>query len=79
MQDPWQDGIHVQENLVAVCGIAFVAVFTLLALLAVVMQLITVVFPERRPAVDSTVVAAISGTVASFVPGARVTRIEEES
>ena len=69
----------MEENLVAVCGIAFGAVFTLLAFLAVVMQVITTVFPERKPSVDSTMVAAISGTVASFIPGARVTRIEEKS
>jgi Na+-transporting methylmalonyl-CoA/oxaloacetate decarboxylase gamma subunit len=69
----------VEQNLVAVCGIAFAAVFTLLSLLAVVMQLITVVFPERKSIVDPPVVAAISSTVASLVPGARVTRIEEKS
>lgn len=69
----------MEQNLVAVCGIAFAAVFTLLALLAVVMQLITVVFPVRRSRVDPPVVAAISGAVASLVPGARVTRIEEKS
>jgi hypothetical protein len=43
------------------------------------MQLITVLFPERKAAVDPTVVAAISSTVATLYPGARVTRIEEES
>lgn len=69
----------MEENLVAVCGIAFGAVFALLTFLAVVMQVITTVFPERKPSVDSTVVAAISGTVASLIPGARVTRIEEKS
>ena len=69
----------MEENLVAVCGIAFGAVFTLLTFLAVVMQVITTVFPERKPTVDSIMVAAISGTVASLIPGTRVTRIEEES
>ncbi len=69
----------MEVNLVAVCGIAFGAVFTLLTFLAIVMQVITTVFPERAPTVDSTVVAAISGTVASLIPGARVTRIEEKS
>ena len=66
-------------NLIAVCGIAFGAVFVLLAFLALVMQLITIVFPERKAAIEPTVVAAISSTVASLYPGARVTRIEEES
>ncbi len=64
--------------LLETCCIAFLAVFTLLACLAVAMKLITVCFPQRKPVVDAAVVAAISGTVAAFVPGARVTRIEEE-
>lgn len=66
-------------NLVSACGIAFAAVFMLLAVLAGLMQLITLVFPERRAAVDPIVVAAISSTVASVYPGSRVTRIEEKS
>jgi hypothetical protein len=66
-------------NLFAICGIAFGAVFVLLSFLALTMQLITVLFPERKAAVDPTVVAAISSTVATLYPGARVTRIEEES
>ena len=66
-------------NLVSACGIAFAAVFVLLAVLAGLMQLITLVFPERRAAVDPIVVAAISSTVASVYPGSRVTRIEEKS
>ena len=66
-------------NLVSACGLAFGAVFVLLAVLAAVMQAITAAFPERRSIVDPAVVAAISSTVASVVPGARVTRIEEES
>ena len=50
-----------------------------LAFLALVMQLLAVLFPERKSALDPTVVAAISSTVASLYPGARVSRIEEES
>lgn len=68
-----------EPNLFAVCGIAFGAVFVLLAFLALAQQLITVIFPERKSAIDSTVVAAISSTVASLYPGHRVTKIEEES
>jgi hypothetical protein len=66
-------------NLVSACGIAFLAVFVLLAGLAAVMQAITVFFPERKRRGDPALVAAISSTVASVIPGARVTRIEEES
>jgi len=38
-----------------------------------------VIFPERATAVDAPVVAAISSAVASLSPGARVTKIQEES
>ena len=65
-------------NLLGVCTIAFVAVFVLLTTLALVMQLITVLFPERARAVDPVVAAAVAGVVARVWPGARVTRIEEE-
>jgi hypothetical protein len=67
------------QSLFAVCGLAFIAVFVLLALLAVVMGLITVVFPQRKVRIDGTLVAAITSTVAALYSGARVTRIEEES
>jgi hypothetical protein len=56
-----------------------VAVFVLLGLLAVIMRLITVVFPVREGRIDSAVVAAITTAVASIYPGATVTRIEEET
>jgi hypothetical protein len=65
-------------SLGAICLIAFSSVFVLLSFLAAAMQLITLIFPESEPAVEPAVVAAISGVVASAVPGARVTRIEEE-
>ncbi len=42
------------------------------------MKLITAVFPDRAASMDPVLVAAISTTVASIYPGARVTRIEEE-
>lgn len=66
-------------NLLTACGIAFVAVFVLLSLLAGLMSLITIVFPERKRTVDPALVAAITSSVASLYPGARVTKIEEKS
>lgn len=66
-------------NLLLVCLVAFAAVFTVLSALAASMQAITMLFPERRSEPDEAVVAAIASTVATLAPGARVTRIEEES
>ena len=65
-------------SLFSACLIALVAVFALLGVLALTIGLITTVFPERRHAIDPALAAAISTTVAQIIPGARVTRIEED-
>jgi Na+-transporting methylmalonyl-CoA/oxaloacetate decarboxylase gamma subunit len=68
-----------ETNLLAVCGLAFGSVFLLLAILAGVIRLVTVVFPERPGRrIDPPVVAALGATAAVVYPGARVTRIVEE-
>jgi hypothetical protein len=66
-------------NLIVVSLVAFSAVFLLLTILAAAMHLITLVFPVRKVVADSAFVAAITAAVASAYPGARVTRIEEET
>jgi len=76
-RDPDRKVIPV--NLLTACGIAFLAVFLLLSLLAGLMQLITLIFPERKSSVDPGLVAAITSSVAFAIPGARVTKIEEKS
>jgi hypothetical protein len=68
----------LEHNLFAVCSLAFLTVFVLLGFLALVMHVITLVFPEKKAELDSAVVAAVSSTVAQLIPGARVTKIEEE-
>ncbi len=65
-------------SLLSACGIAFLAVFVLLSLLAGLMQLITIVFPKREPRIESSLVAAVSSAVAVLIPGARVTKLEEK-
>ena len=65
-------------SLFAACLIALVSVFALLAVLAVIMDVITRLFPVHERQLDPALVAAISTTVASIYPGARVVRIEEE-
>ena len=61
----------------AICGLAFVVVFALLSLLAVIMHLITASFPAPEEKTDPVVIAAIAGTVSTLYPGARVVNIEE--
>lgn len=61
-----------------VCVLAFVVVFAVLATLAAAIQLLTVLLPARPVTGDAVLVAAISDTVATVLPGTVVTRIEEE-
>lgn len=67
-------------SLLAVCGVAFGCVFTLLTILAGAIRIVTLLFPER-PArrIDPALVAALAGTASALYPGARVTRIVEET
>lgn len=78
------------DNLIAICGVAFVVVFAELGLLALIMVAITALFPQRevvappkkrpRPAsqTDPVVLAAVEATVHALIPGARVVRMEED-
>jgi hypothetical protein len=68
-----------ETNLLIICGTAFLAVFVLLIVLAVIIRLITAAFPCPDNEDDAMVAAAISAAVATAYPGARVTRIEEQT
>jgi len=65
-------------SLSVVCVLSFLLVFVVLSLLSGAMRLITVLFPERVSDADAALVAAVSSAVETLLPGARVTRIEEE-
>lgn len=65
--------------LINICLTTLGVVLGVLAALAAVMHVITVVFPMRPAKSDPALVAAISSTVTSLFPTSRVTRIEEES
>ena len=67
----------VSTNLLAVSFTAFIAVFALLGILALVMGLITTIFPQIREAIAKEHVAAITTTLYAIIPGSKVTRIEE--
>ena len=64
-------------NLLAVSFTAFIAVFLLLGVLALVMNLITSIFPQVRRAIAKEHLAAITTTLYTIIPGSKVTRIEE--
>jgi hypothetical protein len=64
-------------GLLTICISAFVAVFFLLSVLAVVMRLIQVAFPAREGGGDLAVLAAVTSAVAALYPNSRITKIEE--
>lgn len=70
----------MQLNLLSMCISSFVAVFTVLAFLALTMRLIMSVFPQKKAAVsdDAAVYAAITSTYARMYPGMKITNITEE-
>lgn len=67
-----------EYDLLMICFSALIAVFALLGTLAVVMKILTAVFPEKADGIDSAVLAAIHSAYAVVVPGARITKIEEK-
>jgi hypothetical protein len=65
------------QSLSAVCGVAFGVVAVVLAFLALVIHLVTLVFPAPSARTDAAIVAAIAAAVTARYPGARVVGIEE--
>jgi hypothetical protein len=64
-------------ELLIVSHVGYVVAFAVLAALAIMMRLITLLFPEREDSGDAVVVAAISTTYQALSPGTTVTKIEE--
>ena len=64
-------------ELLLICVSAFIVVFLLLALLALVMRLIIAVFPEKVIKADSGYLAALASVMASLYPGTKITKVEE--
>ena len=66
------------NELLIICGIAFLSVFMILSVLAFSMRLIILIFPEKKTGVDAAVVAVIASTVNRVFPGTKITKIEEK-
>jgi Na+/H+-dicarboxylate symporter len=65
-------------NLLMICVVAFCAVFSLLAFLAVVMKILTNVFPMKvADELDAAMVTAISASMSVVYPQTRITKIEQ--
>ena len=69
------------NQLLYICLSSLLAVFVLLAFLAIVMRILVAVFPEvleKLAESDAALLAAISATITTMYPGLQVTRVEEE-
>lgn len=64
-------------NLLSICGSAFLAVYLILIVLALLMRLIILAFPADRARDESSIFAAIFSTYAHIFPATKVTKIEE--
>ena len=64
-------------DLLVICASAFVGVFILLTILALVMRFIIILFPERESADDSAMIAAVSTVLQTLYPGTKITNLEE--
>jgi hypothetical protein len=70
----------MEINLIGICVSSFIAVFFVLVFLAVTMEVITRIFPEKKISVgadDAAVFAAVTSTYARMYPGTRITNIED--
>lgn len=67
----------IDTSLVVVCGTAFIAVFLLLSVLAIIIRLVTLVFPAEDTD-DAALVAAVNAAIARTYSGCHVVRLEEE-
>ncbi len=65
-------------ELTTICGIAFLVVFLILLLLALIMRCMMLIFPEKAVKVDPAIVAAVAATVQTIFPGTKITKLEEK-
>ncbi|MCP4568885.1 MAG: hypothetical protein GY841_15020 [FCB group bacterium] len=65
------------NELLVICASAFLAVFVLLSVLALVMRVIIFIFPDKGHGVDVAMVAAINTAAQAIYPGTKVTKVEE--
>lgn len=67
-------------NFLAICAVAFVTVFGVLAALAFIMRIIVAVVPHKNidDSGDPALYAAIAASLKSVYPNMTITKIEEE-
>jgi hypothetical protein len=66
------------SGLISICTSAFLAVFFILILLALIMRLILILFPAEQGEEDPALIAAITTAINSIYPGSNIIKIEEK-
>jgi len=64
-------------DLLPICITAFLAVFVLLTVLAVVMRIIELIFAHKETTADAAMLAAVTAAVRAVYPGTIITKVEE--
>lgn len=64
-------------DLITICATSFLAVLLLLSILAFLIRMIIIAFPEKLNEDDSAVIAAITTTYNAHYPGTKITKIGE--
>ena len=75
--DDRKDFVMGSTELLMVCASAFIAVFLLLALMALVMRIIIILFPQSAIGADAATIAAVASVISAAYPGTRITKVEE--
>jgi hypothetical protein len=65
------------SELLLICVSAFIAVFIVLSILAIIMRIIILIFPDQDKGGDTALLAAIVSSVTRLYPGTKITKIEE--
>jgi len=68
----------MQPDLLTTCGIAFGAVLSVLALLAVFIRVLTSLIPDDSPEADPALMSALEDAVGQAFPGASLVSVELE-
>ena len=63
-------------ELYLICGVAFLIVFLILAILALLMRIIILIFPEKVAELDAAMIGAVTAAVQTLFPGTKITKIE---
>lgn len=64
-------------DLLSICISAFIAVFVLLSVLAVLMRMTSWIFAHKAVTTDAAVLAAVASAINTIYPGTIITKVEE--